>query len=445
MLFANAIARLLPLMSYIGRGLIVADDMLGIKIIITGVVFLIASIIHLRTKKEKGIALPTIFLITSVFGFEVYESLTRSGFPLMYPLLSAISFLVLLMIFGWKNVNSASAAISKVAASVSEKRLSKIQKKLFTVAIVSIFLLSIFPNIRIARASTIVDHRNLTSADGKFRITVYIYKHEDTIDSKEFYGFNVLVHADNIAFFDWIERLDLYAPGFTFDDWQPKDGGTTGGSITLTPSGPGISIAIPYSDVAVGGEYTDRISWWVNPIFSNPQDIEVAAKAWCLAGTPLYWKLYIKAWSGVVFMFTWTFFWLDTLEFSTFPVTVWVCGSKGGTTNDPPGLYSFTEPTTITVKAIPTEQGLFGPVEFWRWQLTGSSGTQYYFKNPLTITLGVGEWRLTAQFKQSFVWVGDEYYHWVSGAVVCNVIVFYCDMDWNVIYERSFKAIKYYL
>jgi hypothetical protein len=444
-LLANAIVRLLPIISYIGQDLTLTDP-LGIGIFITGIVLLIAGLVLFKTKKETNISLPTGFLVVSILGYDSIESLRRPGFPLSNPflLLSAISLFGLLLLFSWKGINSAiSSTFSKVVTSGSKKKLA-------TVAIVSVMLLPFLSNIRIAHATEIYDHENLTSANGKFHVTVYVYRDQDSMPDEDFYGFDILLHTESLAWFDWIDKVELQCSSVaTFDDWQPKGGTTTGGSIGLTPGGPSVSIAIPLSDVRVSGAYTNKINWYLNFIPGNFQDAEFAAKVWVPSGTHLNWKLNVKATSGFGIMGGWQLWWIDTVAFSSFPINVLISTTEGGTTNDEPGLYSFDKDSQIDVHAIPTKSSIIsgrnfaiGPPTFWKWVLTGPNGTMVYYANPLIMTLSAGNWSLTAYFKQLVVWIEYEYYHWISGMTVSMVSFEYYDMSWNLINVRMLRCIR---
>jgi hypothetical protein len=180
--------------------------------------------------------------------------------------------------------------------------------------VLPIIMLSIF--VGSVKASVFYDHANFSSHNGKFTVKVIVYKHEDVIQEKDFYGFEIDLHTDCIAYFDWIERLSIRASSGHFDGWQPKEGlMSSGGKIGLSPSGPSISIGIPSSHVVIGGEYTNKISWYVNPIGGNPQDLEFAAALWT---TDIYsdfkWEVYVNAYSYAYGHL----YWHDYVTYSTF-------------------------------------------------------------------------------------------------------------------------------
>lgn len=343
--------------------------------------------------------------------------------------------------FLWVSVASLIAiVIEYIALYIEYKKPKAISSASKTSLIVLMLTLSFFVGIGSVKANQIVDHQDLTSSNGKFKVSVYVYKYENIIQSKDFYGFWVLLHTDELPYIDWVNRFELLCSSESIiDDWQPRDGLTTGGSIGLTPSGPSVSIAIPMSDTKVDGKYTNKISWFVNPLSISPQDLEFATKLWIPIGTPLYWKLGIEVVSGDSFLWAWHECWRDCLEFSTFPVNLQVSTGKGGTTNHKPGTYCYEQPTTTTVTAIPS-----GSNEFWKWEVTDGRVKKVYFENPLTVTLANGTWTLTCYFKQSIIWIGHSCYHWTSGAICCIVYVAYFDMDWNFIGLKIFRWIENY-
>ena len=298
-LLANAFVRLVVVRNI--------SNPIELTLITTGVTMLSGSIIMLFLKPGKE-GLITIAIIASSIGFDVmlYRVLPLISNPFLW-----ISVLTLLIV-------GTAIYMEKNGARLNH---SASPKKIASLALAAIFLYPFIPNVQLARASVIYDHANLTSINGKFCATVYIYKHESAIDGKFFFGIDVLLHTDNQAFFDWIEKLELYVPNAVFDDWGPTEGLSTGFSISLTPSGPSISVSMPMSDVRLGGEYTNTLRWFVNPIAAgeNPRDIRFAAKLWTTSND-IQWRLTAKTWSGVVIFFTWVYFWDDIMSYSTIPL-----------------------------------------------------------------------------------------------------------------------------
>ena len=310
-LLANAFIRLIMLRDI--------NNPIELTLIFTGVTMLSSSIImpFLESRKSELIAAT---IIASSIGLDVM--LYRVLSPLDNPFL-------------WVSVLGLIAI--GVAIYIEENGVpshhSMNPKKIASLALVAMFLYPFVTNVQIAHASVVYDHANLTSVKGKFRVTVYVYKHESAVDGKYFFGFDILLHTDNQAFFDWIEYLELYVPGGTFDDWGPKEGITTGCSISITPSGPIVGISLPTSDVRVDGEYTNTLKWFVNPMpmGANPQDLQFAAKLWA-TNSNIQWRLSANAWSGIVIFTTWTYFWDDAIYYSTIPRPPVSVYRRGGST-----------------------------------------------------------------------------------------------------------------
>ncbi|MEM3760870.1 MAG: hypothetical protein QXZ02_07175 [Candidatus Bathyarchaeia archaeon] len=154
-------------------------------------------------------------------------------------LIAAVVFGVTLALeigIGLQPFLTASFSSLAVIAIYPRKNVKGSQKQLL-VGLFTLLLMLPLSNVRIAKASIFWGHADLISQNNKFMATVYIYKHESVVEGKEFYGFDILLHTDQLAYFDWIDKLEIYCLGATFDNWQPKSGLTTGGSISLTPSG----------------------------------------------------------------------------------------------------------------------------------------------------------------------------------------------------------------
>lgn len=313
-LLANAFIRLI-MIRHIGNSI-------ELTLVTTGVTMLSSSIIMLFLKPRRE-DLITIAIIASSIGLDVM--LYRVWSPLDNPFL-LVSALTLLII-------GAAIYIEKNGVHTNH---STSLKTVATLALAAILLYPFVANVQLAYASVIYNHENLTSTNGKFHATIYVYKHESAIDGKYFFGFDILLHTDNQAFFDWIEYLELYVPGGTFDDWGPPEGMTTGCTISITPSGPSVSIILPLSDVRLYGEYTSTLRWFVNPIAlgENPRDIRFAAKLWTTS-SDIQWSISTKAWSGLVILWTWVYMWDDTMYYSTIPVPLPTRGGGGGGGNHP--------------------------------------------------------------------------------------------------------------
>jgi hypothetical protein len=414
LLFTNAFIRLL--LSYGSF-----HTPIGASVATTGIIALIVGIIDIFLRNEEWI---TAFALAFVM---MQDAALCRIIPLQQNVFLMISTLSLVSI--------------GIAIYIEEKKkysIYSIKRKPKAALIVLMLFLSTV-SIFSVNASEIVDHRDLTSSSSKFKVSVYVYKYEDIMQSKDFYGFWILLHSDEIPYFDWVDIELLCCTGSVIDDWQPREGLTTGGNIGLTPSGPSVSIAFPLSDIKVNGKYTNKISWFVNPLLNNPQDLEFATKLWCPTGTPLYWKLHVLPISGVTFLFCWHECWRDSAELSTFPINLQVCGNDGGTTNYSQGIYSYERPTTITITAIPSES-----TEFWKWELTSTKGVKkVYFDNPLTLTVNNGSWSLKCFFKRSLIWVTHRYYQWRSVLVYVVCIEDY-DMSWKYIGCRTLRWIENY-
>ncbi len=307
-LLANAFIRLIMLRHI--------SNPIELILISTGVTMLSSSIIMLFLESRKS-ELITAIIIASSIGLDVM--LYRVLSPLDNPFLW-VSVLSLLIV--------GTAIYIEENGVLSNHSISP--KKIASLALVAMFLYPFVTNVQLAHASVVYDHANLTSANGKFQATVYVWKHESAIDGKFFFGFDVLLHTDSQAFFDLIEYLELYVPLGTFDDWGPPEGMTTGCTISVTPSGPAIGISLPLSDVHLYGEYTDTLRWLVNPLplGENPRDLRFAAKLWT-TNSDIQWRLSVKAWSGLVVCWptpVWVYMWDDQMYYSTIPVPP----SRGG-------------------------------------------------------------------------------------------------------------------
>ncbi len=305
----NCLCRLMFIRSYMST--------IGMTVIVNGLLMLIGCcIITLSTRKPELIAAACLGF-SAALEVMMYNTLPPIGNPFLW--ISVLS-LIIIAVTLWIQKNGKSSILS----------ISKIPKKRILITLIPLMLLPFFMSVGAVKASTIVGHVNLTSKDGHFRVTIYIYQHEDTVANKDFYGFWVLLHTDDVAYFDWISKLELYFPGATFDDWQPRSGLTTGGSISITPTGPSVSIGLPLSDVSVSVTYTNKLSWFVNPLGSNPQDLEFAARAWTTSGTDLKWEITISAWSYFSVCGITVFFWHDTVKYSTPLPIVYVHHRRGG-------------------------------------------------------------------------------------------------------------------
>jgi len=271
----------------------------------------------------------TIFTtgLLTLFGFfyvlfDLYHSEILSAFIFAFSAGTELLILPIVQnVFLFLSILSLLALILSVYIEKNKeniKPLLRSKKKLLTIVLIPLISISFLP-VNQVKASTIVDHVNFESNQNHFTVSVYIYKYEDTVEGKDFYGFWILLHTEDVAYFDWISYLELYFPGATFDDWQPKAGMTTGGSISLSPSGPSISISLPLSDVRVDGCFSDKLTWFVNPLGSNPQDLEFAARAWVNSGHELQWRIRIKAYSYWYIAGIPVYFWDDTAYYSTIP------------------------------------------------------------------------------------------------------------------------------
>jgi hypothetical protein len=193
-----------------------------------------------------------------------------------------------------------------------------------------------FVNIPMTKAngsSTIVFHGDIQSKAGDFMITLYVYKYSSTVLGEDYYGFDILLHTDTIAYFRLIQKLVMYCPNATFDDWQPK-AGSTGGDISLTPEGPSISVSVPGSDLRLSGAYSNTLDWYCNLIGANIQDLEFAARCWTNDTTePLGWSIKVDAFSITSFLWAESIQWHDTAYYGNLAIPP-----------DPPVLILWYDP-----------------------------------------------------------------------------------------------------
>jgi len=330
----------------------------------TGVLLLsgavaVTFLVHRKIETATmGIFTLTVLLDLTMFAFSGPISvIDAAGFV-------AMSFASLMTLWARTQIKSVTQAISKSQATF----------------LILLPLILTCGQIKFVNASVIWDHIDLVSQDNKFMVTVYVYKYESVIENKEFYGFHILLHTDEPAYFAWIDKLEITCPNATFDDWQPKTSiDTVGGSISLTPGGPSLSISLSVSSqVIVHGTYTDSISWFINPIGANSMDIDVGAALWVPANTLLRWNLYVKAYSGVIIGFVWTPLWDDYAQWSShFDLTI--SNIAGGTTNPPPGVHTYRNGEQVTVMAIPDQHG-----SFFCWI---ADGLFPYIQNPITVSM----------------------------------------------------------
>ncbi|MGB9714293.1 MAG: InlB B-repeat-containing protein, partial [Candidatus Bathyarchaeales archaeon] len=144
----------------------------------------------------------------------------------------------------------------------------------------------------------------------------------------------------------------------------------------MTPGGPSVSISLPISHVTVSGAYTEKISWFMNPISTNPQDIEAAASLWIPSGNVLRWEIRVVAYSGVYVFPAYVFYWEDTAEWITQLLSI--SATSGGTTNPSPGNYIYGFGSSVTVTAT-----AYSGYYFDYWVLDGAT----VYSNPITVTM----------------------------------------------------------
>jgi hypothetical protein len=248
----------------------------------------------------------------------------------------------------------------------------KDMKKILSTILLALVLLSVM--VSKGFCQTIVNHRDVVSKYQCFTATVYVYQDLDSMATEDFYAFWMRVHGNDTVYdFLWVTIETVEG---TCDKWEPTEGASLGGSVTLTIGYISIGVnLIPLSYTAVDGEYTNTISWFFDA--QDVDDVEFAAGFWVLEGSPLHFKITVTA---AYFVPSLSFpVWKDTATWSsTTRPQLSISTTSGGTTNPASGTYTYDYGLSVTVTA-----SAYSGYTFNYWVLDGAT----VYNNPITVTM----------------------------------------------------------
>jgi hypothetical protein len=249
----------------------------------------------------------------------------------------------------------------------------KDMKKILSTILLALVLLSIM--VSKGFCQIIVTHKDVVSKYQCFTATVYVYQDLDSMATEDFYAFWMRVHGNDTVYdFVWVTIENTEG---ICDVWQPTEGVSLGGSVTLTIGYISIGVnLIPISYTAVDGEYTNTISWFFDA--QDVDDAEFAAGFWVPEGSPLHFTITIRA---MYFVPSLDFpVWDDTATWSsTTHPQLSISASSGGTTDPSPGTYTYGYGSSVTVTAY-----AYAYHTFDGWILDGST---IIYDNPITVTM----------------------------------------------------------
>ena len=245
-------------------------------------------------------------------------------------------------------------------------------KKILSTILIGLVLLSII--VSKGFCQIVVNHKDVASENQCFAATVYIYQDLDSMATEDFYAFWMRVHGnDSIYDFVWVT---IETTEGTCDVWQPTEGASFGGSVSLTIGYISIGVnLIPLSYTAVDGEYTNTISWFFDA--QDVDDAEFAAGFWVPEGSPLHFSITVRA---EYFTPELDFpVWDDTATWSsTTRPQLSISTSSGGTTDPAPGTYTYDYGSPVTATA-----SAYTNYAFDYWLLDGAT----VFENPITVMM----------------------------------------------------------